>query len=382
MKKPLKVGIAGVRGLSSIIGFKAIEGVEVTALCDLDEDILKEQQKEHGIEHTYRVFDDMLESDIDAVVIATPMQCHVPQAIAALQAGKHVMSEVTAGVTMDELWWLIENVEQSGKVYMMAENYCYMPDNQLILNMVKKGVLGDVYYGEGEYLHNVQSLVTYNYGMHQSGKTSWRKYWQLGKRGVFYPTHSIGPVMQWFEGDRIQSISCFGSGRHCDLSLRQDDTSIAMCQLESGKLARIRLDTVSPRPHQMAYYTIQGTKGVVEASRFSGQDAMIWMKGMDESIDKAAWRPLKDFSEHLPERYLTATDEQKNAGHAGGDFFIVEDFVNAVQKGTPPAIDVYQACEWTAVGLLSELSITNKNRIMDMPNFRKNMPYEEQIIKL
>ena len=62
MKKPLKVGIAGVRGLSSIIGFKAIEGVEVTALCDLDEDILKEQQKEYGIEHTYRVFNDMLES--------------------------------------------------------------------------------------------------------------------------------------------------------------------------------------------------------------------------------------------------------------------------------------------------------------------------------
>ncbi|MCP4398168.1 MAG: Gfo/Idh/MocA family oxidoreductase, partial [bacterium] len=115
-------------------------------------------QKEHGIANGYRVFDDMLESDIDAVVIATPMQCHVPQAIAALQAGKHVMSEVTAGVTMNELWWLIENVEQSGKVYMMAENYCYMPDNQLILSLVKKGMLGDVYYSEDEYLHNIQSL--------------------------------------------------------------------------------------------------------------------------------------------------------------------------------------------------------------------------------
>ena len=64
----------------------------------------------------------MLESDIDAVVIATPMQLHVPQAILALEAGKHVMSEVTAGVTMDELWWLIESVEKSQKVYMMAEN--------------------------------------------------------------------------------------------------------------------------------------------------------------------------------------------------------------------------------------------------------------------
>lgn len=378
----LKIGIAGVRGLSTLMGFNTIEGVQVTALCDLDEAILKEQQSEYGIAKGYRVFDDMLESDIDAVVIATPMQCHVPQAMAALQAGKHVLSEVTAGVTMDELWWLIENVEQSGKVYMMAENYCYMPDNQLILNLVKKGMLGDVYYGEGEYLHNLQSLVTYNYGMHQSGKTSWRKYWQLGKRGAYYPTHSIGPVMQWFGDDRIKSIACFGSGRHCDFDLRQEDTTITMCQLESGKLARIRLDAVSPRPHHMTYYTIQGTKGVVEASRVAGQDAKIWLKGMDESIDQAKWRPLSDFNKYLPERYLNATEEQKNAGHGGGDFFIVEDFINAVTKGIKPAVDVYQACEWTAIALLSELSITNKSRNIDMPHFRKNMPYDEQIIKI
>jgi predicted dehydrogenase len=378
----MKVGIAGVRGLSTIIGFNALEDVQVTALCDLNEDLLKQQQKEHDIANGYRVFDDMLDSDIDAVVIATPMQCHVPQAIAALQAGKHVMSEVTAGVTMDELWWLIENVEQSGKVYMMAENYCYMPDNQLILNLVKKGMLGDVYYGEGEYLHNIQSLVTYNYGMHLSGKTSWRKYWQLGKRGAFYPTHSIGPVMQWFGEDRITSVASFGSGRHCNDSLRQEDTSITMCQLESGKLARIRLDTISPRPHQMAYYSIQGTEGVVEASRVAGQDAMVWLKGMDDDIDHAEWRPLKELKEHLPERYLNASDDQRNAGHAGGDFFIVEDFVGAIKTGTRPAIDVYQACEWTAVALLSELSITNQSRTMEMPHFRKNMTYEEQIIKI
>jgi predicted dehydrogenase len=378
----LKVGIVGVRGLSTIEGFHAMEDVEVTALCDLDAALLAEQKQKLGIPHSYRVFDDMLESDIDAVVIATPMQCHVPQAIAALQAGKHVMSEVTAGVTMDELWWLIENVEQSGKVYMMAENYCYMPDNQLILNLVHQGVLGEVYYGEGEYLHNLQSIMTYNYGMHQNGKTSWRKYWQMGKHGAYYPTHSIGPVMQWFEGDRIESIACFGSGRHCDFDLRQEDTTVTMCQLASGKLARVRLDAVSPRPHQMAYYTIQGTKGVVEASRVAGQEAKIWVKGMDASIDEAIWRPLSDFREYLPQRYLDASESQIHSGHGGGDFFIVEDFVKAIMEGAHPAVDVYQACEWTAVALLSELSISNRSRTMDMPHFRKNMPYQEQIIKL
>ena len=147
--KKIKVGIAGSRGLSTVMGLRALPDVEITALCNLDEATLEAQAKELGIAHKYRVFEDMLASDIDAVVIATPMQCHVPQAIAALEAGKHVMSEVTAGVTMDELWWLIETVEKTGMIYMMAENYIYTPQVQLVKEMVRRGMFGDTYYAEG-----------------------------------------------------------------------------------------------------------------------------------------------------------------------------------------------------------------------------------------
>lgn len=378
----LKVGIAGGRGLSTILGLRNIPDVEVTAICDLNEEYLLEQQKKLNIPKAYRVYEDMLESDIDAVVIATPMQCHVPQAIAALQEGKHVLSEVTAGVTMDELWWLIENVEKSGKTYMMAENYCYTPDNQLVLALAKQGLLGELYYGEGEYLHNIEPYLVYDYGGFHSKKKTWRNYWQLGTRGAYYPTHSVGPVMQWFEGERIAQLSCFGSGRHNRMDLRQEDTTVTMCQLESGKLVRIRLDALSYRPHHMTYYTVQGTKGVVEASRMSDQPGQICLKKDGENVEDAKWQPLSDFNHYLPERYKVATQEQSKAGHGGGDFFIVEDFINAVRGTAANPIDVYKACEWTAVALLSELSITNGSRTMDMPNFRKSMPYEEQIIKL
>ena len=143
--KKLKIGIAGVRGLSTVMGFNAMEDVEITALCDLDESVLNREGENLNIaaQHRYRIFDDMLESDIDAVVIATPMQCHVPQAIAALEAGKHVMSEVTAGVTMDELWWLCESVEKYGKTYMMAENYMYTPQVQLVCELARRGMFGE-----------------------------------------------------------------------------------------------------------------------------------------------------------------------------------------------------------------------------------------------
>lgn len=373
----LKVGIIGARGLSTVLGFNTISGVRVEALCDLNENLLQEQAAKYNIPKTFRIYEDMLNSDIDAVVVSTPMQLHVPQAIAALEAGKHVLSEVTAGVTMDELWWLIECVEKYNKVYMMAENYCYIPEVQLIENMVGQGLFGDVYFGEGEYLHDIKELTTYS-----DGKTSWRKFWQLGKRGCFYPTHSLGPVMKWFKGDRVKSVSCMGTGWHTAPEFRQEDTSITLCRMESGKLIKLRVDCISERPHNLTYYSLQGTKGCYEAPRGMGDNHKIWLKGMDENTDKAYWRPLSDFSQYLPERYKNATEEQKAAGHWGGDYFIVQDFVDAVQKGIKPAIDVYEACEWTAVALLSELSAMNNGKIMEMPDFRKAKSFKDQVIKL
>jgi predicted dehydrogenase len=374
----IKVGIVGARGLSTIKGFKEFGGCDVKALCDLDENILNSQAKEFNIPKTYRVFEDMLDSDIDAVVIATPMQCHVPQALAALEAGKHVMSEVTAGVTMDELWWLTEAVGKYKKVYMMAENYCYMQGPLLVKSMVEKGLFGEIYYGEGEYLHDVKDLTRYNYGIHNSGKLSWRYYWQLGKRGTFYPTHSIGPVMKWFEGDHIKTVSCFGTGWHTSDEFRQDDTTVTLCQLESGKLVRIRLDCISERPHNLTYYSLQGTKGCYEAARGMGDVDKIWLKGEGNDVDRV-WKPLANYMQYMPERYKSSIE---SVGHGGGDLFVVQDFIDAIVNGGKPAVDVYEACEWTAVGLLSEISVMNGGRAVEMPRFRKNMNRSDMVIKI
>ncbi len=379
MSKKLKIGIAGVRGLSTVMGFNAIEDVEITALCDLDESVLNREGDNLNIapNHRYRVFDDMLESDIDAVVIATPMQCHVPQAIAALEAGKHVMSEVTAGVTMDELWWLCESVEKYGKTYMMAENYMYMPNVQLVKELARKGMFGECYYAEGMYIHNIDPLFVY-----PNGKTSWRSFWQCGKRGAFYPTHSLGPVMQWFPDDHITEISTFSPGVYNQLGLKQDSGTTTMCRLGSGKLVQLRVDCLSPRPHRMAYYHLQGTKGAFEtAAGLGDQDKISFLSDTNVSHDMR-WQPLSDYNEYLPERYRTATAEQAGAGHGGGDFFIVSDFIDAIRTGSRPAVDVYDACEWTAVGLLSELSVVNNGRTMTVPRFRRGATLEDKIVKI
>ncbi len=380
----IKVGIVGTRGLSMLKGLEAIEDVKISAMCDINEDNLKKAVDRIGTGDvkTFRIYEDMLESDIDAVVISTPMQCHVPQAITAMEAGKHVMSEVTAGVSMDELFWLCETVEKYNKIYMYAENYIYTPTVQLVKEMVNKGMLGKPYYAEGMYLHNIGDLLTY-----PDGKTSWRSFWQCGTRGNFYPTHSIGPVMQWFPGEKITEISCFSAGPRHSYGVKQDSGTTTMCRTDKGSLLEIRTDCLSPRPHCMENYLLQGTEGIFQSAQYGkgnlagDVDRVSLVKNANEK-GEMDWEDIDNYRNLLPEKYRNATPEQIAAGHSGGDFFIVEDFINAVRTNTQPELDVYKACEWTAVGLLSNLSVTNGGKTMEIPNFRKNMPLEEKRIIL
>ena len=99
-------------------------------------------------------------------------------------------------------------------------------------------------------------------------------------------------------------------------------------------------------------------------------------------MNHAAWKDLADYPQYMPERYRKATEEQKNAGHNGGDFFLVQDFVDAIRQNKKPDIDVYQACEWTAVGLLSELSVMNNGKVIDVPDFRGMKSFDDQQIRL
>lgn len=364
MGKKIKVGIAGARGIANILGIQSYPDAEVYALCDINEDVLKTNAEKYGIPHTYRVFENMLQSDVDAVLVSTPMQLHVHQVIEALEAGKNVMCEVTAGCSIDELYFLCDAVRRSKKVYMMAENYCYSPESQILRSIVLSGAMGRPYFGEGEYLHDMRHYGTYD-------RSNWRRYWQLGTRGAFYPTHSLGPVMKCFPGRTIRSVASFGTGNFNSAEFRADDTTLTMCELDDGALVKIRVDCVSTRPHNLTYYSLQGTKGCYEAARGLGDQPKIFLEGRTEcDIHDPVWQPLTDYyDEFLPERYKTATAEQKATGHNGGDFFIVSDFLDAVKGLKKPYVDVYDAVQWTAVGLLSSLSVQNGGKVYDMPDF-------------
>jgi predicted dehydrogenase len=360
----LKVGLSGApRGSSFIGAFESIPETEVTGIFDPDAKRLGEIADKYEIPGRYTDYGTMLEGgDLDIVVVASPMQYHVPQSVEALGRGIHVLSEVTAAVDLKQCEDLVRAVEDSDAKYMMAENYCYMRPNNLVLNMVRKGLFGDVYYGEGAYVHDVKHMH-----VDAAGRPTWRTIWQVGKRGCTYGTHSLGPVLEWFD-DRVVSVVCLGSGVHTNPQHLMDDSVITLCKTSGGSLIEIRLDMLSNRPHNMVYYAIQGTKGCYEAPTGFGDEHKIWLEDYSEKVE---WRSLWDFEdEFMPEIWRNPSEEALRAGHGGGDYFEVRDFVDSITQDATPRIDVYKAMDFTVPGLISEKSIEEDGRAYSVPDFR------------
>ena len=364
MSARLRVGLVGARrSVSTVAGFRACEETDVVAVCDVDPGAAERAAAEHGLMEIHTDYEAFLDCGVDIVVIATPMQFHAPQAVAALKRDIHVLSEVTAAVSREQCAELVKAARASKATYMMAENYCYLRPNQVIGAMVRAGLFGELYFGEGEYTHELEKLH-----FNADGSPTWRHTWQVGRRGCTYPTHSLGPLLQWFD-DQVVSVSCHGSGQHTPPPRRMDDVTVMACRLGKGGLVMIRNDMISKRPHCMTYYTLQGTKGCYEASRGFGAEPKIWLN--ERSDGPEDWLPLADFEDEFsPATFREVSEEARRAGHGGGDYYVVRDFVDAIVSGRPAPIDVYRALDFTVPGLISEESIERGGVPRAVPDFR------------
>lgn len=364
----LHIGIAGAcgRGASFRTACQALDVVRIRAVCDTNREGLPAAKERLGADEAYTDYHDMLaKSDLDAVIIGTPMQFHVPQAVAALEYGLHVLSEVPAGVSIDECRDLVRAANASGAVYMMAENYTYRRQNVLVRELVRRGEFGTPYYAEGEYLHELKDL---------NEITRWRRKWQTGVNGITYGTHSLGPILQWMPGDRVIRVCCAGSGHHYrdprgDL-YENEDSCVMLCKMHSGGLVKVRVDMLSDRPHAMTNYQLQGTDGAYESARDRAGRHRIWLRS--RCPDMQDWLDLETLEEEfLPAFWKEAGETAAQAGHGGGDYFEILDFVDAILGRRPCPIGIHEAMDMTLPGLVSQASIREDSRWLEVPDSRE-----------
>lgn len=398
MHQPIRFAVVGAgragqggtgRGLSFIESAAHMsDDIVMAAICDNDPIALGQWREQGGLKCFANYEDLLADPDIDAVCISTPVQLHARQAIEALNAGKHVLSEVTATYSLEEGWELIEAVERTGLTYMMAENYCYMRENMIVENMARQGVFGEITYASGAYLHDCRNLI-----WDGNGELTWRGRLRKTYYGNTYPTHSLGPVSRWLginETDRYVSTATWGSPSRAlpDYARRNlpghpeygqssywqgNDNAVTMLQTEQGTLVEIRVDWASPRPHNMVRHELQGTKASFTTQE-PGHESLIWIA--DRSATSATgvaeeWEPLSKYSEEFEHPLWKAHfAEAEKAGHGGGDFFTLREFASAVRDKRPPMIDVYDAVTWSSITPLSMKSLDNGSAPVEVPNFK------------
>ena len=387
--RPIRLGMIGVGGRGSYLLSLALQaGVEVPAICDIKEPHLnraidiaakaRDGRKPAGYSRGPKDYQRMLQrDDLDAVIVATPMQVHGPMAIDALRAGKHILSEVAGAMTLDECWGMVRAAEETGRIYMLSENCCYFQPVMLITNMVAKGLFGELTYAECGYVHCCRSLL-----FEGDGTLTWRGEMLRDYLGNLYPTHAIGPVAQWMNinrGDRMVSLVS-ASTKQTNLvdyvrrrfpkdhpaqriRFRSTDSVTTLIRTAKGAVIDLRYDIASPRPvPSTTYYSLQGVKASYE-SRIDS----IWIDGRTSG---EVWEPMAKYAKEFEHPMWKQFSQQAaGTGHGGGDFFVVNEFLKTVQSGGPPPVDVYDSAAWSAIIPLSGKSIAEGGTVQEIPDF-------------
>lgn len=387
----VKIGFVGVGGMGSwhCKNLLNIEGAEIRAVCDIVESKVEKIQKwcvDAGFKkpagYTKGEFDfkRMIDNeDLDLVINATPWRWHVPISVYAMKNGKHAASEVPAALTVDDNWKLVETSEITGKYCVMLENCNYDKAELTILNMVRKGMFGELIHGACGYLHDLRGIKFSN-----KGEGLWRLDHSVKRNGNLYPTHGLGPVAQYMDinrGNRFEylvsmssksrGLNAFASDKfgkdspEANRKYALGDVNVSLIKTSNGETITVYHDTNLPRPYSRIN-EIQGTKGI-----FMDYPPRIYIEGISKKHDQ--WEPLKRyFPQYIHPLWRDMEESTKGAaGHGGMDY--LEDFrlIDALRKGRVPDMDVYDAAALSVVVELSEISVANGGKPVKFPDFTR-----------
>lgn len=357
----VKVGVFGAgRGRTMIEVMAQHPDAELVAICDKYEPALEHckmlAEKAGSKVTTYTDFDSFLNHDMDAVVLANYAHEHAIYAIPCLKSGRHVVSEVLACQTLGEAVALVEAVEESGKVYAYAENYCYFRGTLEMRRRYRAGDIGEFMYGEGEYVHDCESIwpqITYGE----------RDHWRNWMPSTFYCTHSLGPILT-ITGTRPVRVTAYETPNVNGKKYGRlgSDASVIICQMDNGAVVKSLKGGLKRSPESI-WYCVYGSKGMMETDRWGDLFNKV-------NIFREGCTP--EFESYVAEYEEVTELSKKIGGHGGSDFYTMDYFLDAIldREGKDMIIDVYQALDMTLPGTLGYKSLMNGNQAYEVPDLR------------
>lgn len=360
----IKIGIMGAgRGVDIAKNLMLLD-CEIVALCEFDKERAEEGVEKIGVDvPVFEKFDDFIEQEMDAVVLANFFHEHTPYAIRCFEKGIHVFSECISNGTMAQGVELIRAFEKSKSVYMLAENYPQMKFNREMKRVCDGGTLGKIVYAEGEYNHPVNPYETDFLKGYVYFKEHWRNYLPRS----YYITHSLAPIM-WATGatpKRVSAMPVFSPMEEIASARMVGDRAAIVTTLnDDGSVFRVTGCAAFGAHHNA--YRLCGEKGQIENLRGMGEKVMLrysdWAipEGMEENnLYDPEWN---DKDEELIEQ----------SGHGGGDYIVARMFLDCIREGKQPEhpYDIYSAVNMASVAILAHRSILNGGQPYDIPDFR------------
>jgi predicted dehydrogenase len=354
----LRVGLVGAgRGTAYGSQFRNHPRTEVSAVCDVNPEILEEMRSTFGLNSSqaFQNYDDFVKADLDIVFLGTPMPFHAEQAIKALENGKHVLSELTMATTVKDCERIVRTVKKTGMKYMMAENYYYFHFMREWKKIIQEGRLGRIFYAEAEYVHEIRHLL-------RDPKTG-NLLWRANRPPIHYCAHSLGPLLMLMD-DRIVKATASGKAITMmkDVGIGAIDMQVGLFETEKGSIIKMLRSQVAPREPAVVYYSIYGTKGCVENGRSAAWESS---KGIlyIEGEDKVAREIDCEISDpNLP-------NEAKKGGHGTSEYYLIRDFINAIDNDMEPPINAVRAADITLPGLIAHEAAMKGNVWLDVPHF-------------
>jgi len=395
------IGISG-RGREMLKELISIEGVAVTAVCDILEDrafdgveIVKKNAG--NMPDMYLDYRELLcRKDITAVLCCTTWITHVRIAVDSMRAGKNVAIEVGGASSAEECWQLVRTSEETGKFCMLLENCCYDRNELALFNMARKNLFGEIIHAQGGYQHDLCDEIALGNLLRHGRLPNF-----INRNGDLYPTHQLGPISKllninrgnrflsltatasksrglhnWVNGDRFDhDISKFDftmddvnreKNMLLSTNFEQGDIVTTVIKCAHGETILLSNECTLPRPYSRNY-KIQGTKG-------------IWMEDgeqiyLQESSPEHKWEPFTPYREKYehPLWRQYAKDGIHAGGHGGMDYLVLCAFVESAVKHVQPPIDVYDAAAWMSVTYLSEQSVAMGSMPVPVPDFTNGM---------
>jgi len=316
MVKKLGVGIRGT-GQVAIEHVKAIESnphTYVAAICGRNFENAKRFAKTYASKaKVYAEYEDMLEDANVAIVSeCMPNYLHAPEAILALEAGKHVILEKPAGITAEETEKLYAAAEASDTKSVVSFVLRWHPMVQNIKSLLAKDAFGEIYYAEADYWHGISpKFNSYNW-------IRQKKF--AGGAMITGGSHAVD-LLRFLHGE-VAEVSAYAVGKRDDFDYLT--TCVAALRFEDGTVgkASASLDGLH-FPYQFNI-DLLGTGGACRDNRFYAKDLfpyqVDWMKF-------EASTPNSGSVDHHPFKAE------------------IDNLVDAILNDTPVLSDIQDACK-------------------------------------